>query len=160
MWILGGEFFFWSKAVDPRRSRGSTVLLQKKKSPPISTWSTPLKVTSHIFFNLPNLVLSNLLKTTKIQFISSEHIISKAQFFIYKKKHFVLRLSISSSSTRWRVWRVWWFIANIFWHISCWKRNIMNSTIFSIWASEVPFFSPKNDHFQWFGVQKNGTLDA
>ena len=49
-------------------------------------------MTSHIFFNLPNLVLSILLKTTKIQFISSEHIISKAQFFIYKKETFCIEV--------------------------------------------------------------------
>ena len=31
---------------------------------------------------------------------------------------------------------------------------------FFIWASEDPFFAPKNGNFQWFWVQKNGSSDA
>ena len=37
MWILGGEFFFWSKAVDPRRKPRVYCLAPEKNPPLIST---------------------------------------------------------------------------------------------------------------------------
>ena len=42
MWILGGEFFFWSKAVDPRRKPRVYCLAPEKNPPLISTTITPL----------------------------------------------------------------------------------------------------------------------
>ena len=38
-----------------------------------------------------------------------------------------------------------------------WLQKVVSAFI---WASDDPFFAPKNGHFQWFGVQKNGSSDA
>ena len=43
MWILGGEFFFWSKAVDPRRKPRVYCLAPEKNPPLISTTLDPFR---------------------------------------------------------------------------------------------------------------------
>ena len=46
MWILGGEFFFWSKAVDPRR-KPRVYCLAPEKNPPLISTTTLYSIWLH-----------------------------------------------------------------------------------------------------------------